>query len=177
MLASVFGCGGGESQYMAATRPLVEQYKQAVTGLVEFEKAPYSSQQVTLDFYQKYSQDMASIKTDLCMQSKCVGKKMATFHSDFVKLLDIADLMAQSISTDLLRYQTVIAGTKFKNAGQRKNEVQMVSDKWENKVSATREAYISAHAQMLALFQQKYNIAFASIDTNPLITDLKKTFK
>lgn len=176
MLATITGCGDG-GQYLTATKPLVEQYQQALGRLSEFEKQPYFTQQATLDFYQKFSQDMAQIKTGFCLQTSCVDKKLSAFHADFIRLLNIADLMAQSISNDLLHYQTVIAGTKFKNAGHRKAEVQMVSDKWEAKVIAAREAYFAEHKNLIEAISDKYKIKLAPVGSNPLIAELKKTFK
>jgi len=176
MLATMAGCGGG-GHYLAATKPLVEQYQQALGRLSEFEKQPYSTQRATLDFYQKFSQDMAQIKTGFCLQANCVDKKLSAFHADFIRLLNIADLMAQAISNDLLRYQTVIAGTKFKNAGQRRAEVQIISDKWEAKAIAAREAYSAEHGRLISDITDKYQIRLAPAGSNPLIADLKKTFK
>jgi hypothetical protein len=176
LLATITGCGGG-GQYLAATKPLAEQYQQALGRLAEFEKQPYSTQQATLDFYQKFSQDMAQIKTGFCLQSGCVDKKLSAFHADFIRLLNIADLMAQSISNDLLRYQTVIAGTKFKNAGQRRDQVRMISDKWENKAVAAREAYSAEQDRLTAAISDKYQISLGPVGSNPLIADLKNTFK
>jgi hypothetical protein len=176
LLATITGCRGG-GQYLAATKPLVEQYQQALGRLSEFEKQPYSTQQATLDFYQKYSQDMVQIKTGFCLQASGGDKKLSAFHADLIRLLDIADLMAQSISNDLLRYQTVIAGTKFKNASQRRDEVRMISDKWENKAIAAREAYSAEQDRLASAISDRYQFGLAPVGSNPLIADLKKTFK
>ncbi len=176
MLASIIGCSGN-GQYLAATKPLVEQYHQILNRLTEFEKQPYSTQQATLDFYQKYCQDVAQIKTGFCLQSNCGDKKTAAFHADFIRLLDIAELMGQTISNDLLRYQTIIAGTKFKDAGQRQAEVRIISDKWESRAVAAREAYSAEHHKLIATISEKYGIILAPIGSNLLIGELKKTFK
>lgn len=177
LLTTLGGCGGGSKQYLEATRPLVEQYQQAVDRLVEFEKQPYSAQQSTLDFYQKFSQDMAQIKTGFCLQSNCADRKVTAFHADFVKLLSIADLMAQAVVNDLLRYQTVIAGTRFKDAGQRKAEVQMLSDKWEAQATAARQAYSNENEKITPAVIEKYQIKLPSVGANPLIAALKTSFK
>lgn len=176
VLATMIGCGGG-GQYLIATKPLVEQYQQALGRLSEFEKQPYSTQWATLDFYQKFSQDMAQIKTGFCLQTNYGDKKLGAFHADFIRLLNIADLMAQSVSHDLLRYQTIIAGTKFKNASHRRTEVQIISDKWETKVIAAREAYSTEHDRLISAISDKYQIKLDPVGNNPLIAELKKTFK
>jgi len=177
MLATIAGCGGGGRQYLTATKPLVEEYQQTLERLVEFEKQPYSTQQATLDFYQQFSQDMTRIKTGFCLQSSCADKKTAAFHAEFVKLLSIADLMAQSMVNDLLRYQTIIAGTRFKNAGQRKAEVQMISDKWEAQAVAARQAYSNANDRLAPAVDEKYQLKLIPAGSNPLIASLKQTFK
>jgi hypothetical protein len=176
LLATITGCGDG-GQYLTATKPLVEQYQQALGRLTEFEKQPYSTQQATLDCYQKFSQDMAQIKTGFCLQASCGDKKLSAFHADFIRLLNIADLMGQSISNDLLRHQTIIAGTKFKNAGHRRTEVQIISDKWEAKVVAARAAYSAEHDRLISAITDKYRIRLTPVGGNPLMAELKKTFK
>lgn len=176
VLATMAGCGGG-GQYLTVTKPLVEQYQQALGSLLEFEKQPYSTQQATLDVYQKFSQDMAQIKTGFCLHPNSRDKKLSAFHADFIRLLNIADLMAQSVSNDLPRYQTIIAGTKFKNAGHRRAEVQIISGKWEAKAIAAREAYSAEHDRLTSAINDIYQIKLGPAGSSPLIAELKKTFK
>lgn len=177
MLAIIIGCGGGDNTYLTNVRPLVEQYRQEVEKLVEFEKPPYVGQQPTLDFYQTFSQNMTQLKTGICLSSGPRDKKLKALHADFVNLLGKADLMAQTLCNDLLRYQTMIAGTKFKNAEERKTEVKNISDKWEAKANTARDVFAKAHSQLLPDFESNFNLKIPPIETNPLMGELKKSFK
>ncbi len=177
MLAIIIGCGGGDNTYLTNVKPLVEQYRQEVEKLIEFEKPPYVGQQPTLDFYQAFSQNMTQLKTGICLGSGPRNKKLKAFHADFINLLGKADLMAQTLCNDLLRYQTMIAGTKFKNAEERKAEVKSISDKWEYKAKTARDVFAKAHNQLLPAFENNFNLQIPPAEPNPLVEDLKKSFK
>lgn len=177
MLAIIIECGGGNNAFLKSVKPFVEQYRQEVEKLIEFEKPPYVGQQPTLDFYQSFSQSMTQLKTGICCGPGPRDKKLKAFHVDFINLLGKADLMAQTLYNDLLRYQTMIAGTKFKNAEERKAEVKNTADKWEANARTARDVFAKAHNQMLPAFEINCMLKIPAVESNPLAEDLKKSFK